>query len=192
MQDLLTSTIELIFFSFAIVMAFDFVNGLRCVSQPVQVHAQIQSRPQTEPEAIAQRSRQRQIAPRTEMLEPLGYLPDPWTLPVDEVPAIPQKPVPPAQPDPKPLLLLPQAKESNAQGLLSTSVKPTLDELLMGVDIDTLKLRPARKIASALGVAQKVNRRDLPLEWLRAQIKKRLEQTPTETAQVIAEVLKAS
>lgn len=92
----------------------------------------------------------------------------------------------------KPLLLLPQAKEIITQPPLQALTKPALDELLVGVDIETLKLRPARKIASALGVAQKVNRKDLPLEWLRAQIKKRLEQTPNETELVIAEVLKAS
>lgn len=67
------------------------------------------------------------------------------------------------------------------------TVPLSLEEVLQGVDIDTLQLRPARKIAKALSIAQKVNGRDQPLSWLRAQIKARLQQ-PQE---VPAEALKA-
>ncbi|MDY7016200.1 MAG: hypothetical protein SVX43_21905 [Cyanobacteriota bacterium] len=56
-------------------------------------------------------------------------------------------------------------------------------------DIETLQLRPARKIAKQLGIQQKVNGKDQPLSWLRAQIKKRLEEEPQTTAPIIAEVL---
>lgn len=181
MSDLLVSLIELIVISFIGIMVFDFVDGLVHLARSVQS----QSKVQIEPEAIAPET----ITPITEPLSPLG-LPDPWMLPAEAL-AIPQR-LAPAQSQMKPLLLLPQAKEISTQPPLQALTKPALDELLIGVDLETLKLRPARKIASALGLAQKVNRRDLPLEWLRAQIKKRLEQTPHETAQVIAEVLKAS
>ncbi|MCC0178027.1 hypothetical protein I4641_13665, partial [Waterburya agarophytonicola K14] len=39
--------------------------------------------------------------------------------------------------------------------------KPTVEELLYGVEIDKITLRKARKIASALGIKQKVNGRKL-------------------------------
>ena len=68
----------------------------------------------------------------------------------------------------------------------------TIGELLSGVDLDKLQLRPARKIAGKLGIQQKVNGKDQPLSWLRAQIKKRFSEKPIETAPVIVEALKAS
>jgi hypothetical protein len=72
------------------------------------------------------------------------------------------------------------------------SNSPTIEELLTGVDLDNLQLRPARKIAGKLGIQQKVNGKDQPLSWLRVQIKKRFSEKPIETAPVIAEALKAS
>jgi len=68
----------------------------------------------------------------------------------------------------------------------------TILELLSGVDLDKLQLRPARKIAGKLGIQQKVNGKDQPLSWLRAQIKKHFSEKPIETAPVIVEALKAS
>lgn len=68
----------------------------------------------------------------------------------------------------------------------------TIVELLSGFDLDKLQLRPARKIAGKLGIQQKVNGKDQPLSWLRAQIKKRFSEKPIETAPVIVEALKAS
>lgn len=47
--------------------------------------------------------------------------------------------------------------------------------------IDKLKLRQARKIASQLGIRQKINGKDQPLSWLRSQIKQRLK-TDTKVA----------
>lgn len=70
--------------------------------------------------------------------------------------------------------------------------EPTIEELLQDIDLDTLQLRPARKICSKLGIQQKVNGKDAPLSWLRAQIKGHLTEKPQETAQVIMSVLKAS
>jgi hypothetical protein len=46
------------------------------------------------------------------------------------------------------------------------------------LDIENLKLRPARKLAVALKIKQKVNGKDQPLPWLRAQIKKALQDKP--------------
>lgn len=66
---------------------------------------------------------------------------------------------------------------------------PTLEELLEGIDLDTIPLRPARKIAGKLGIAQKVKGKDVPLAWLRAQIKSRLSDLPYETAPIILEIM---
>jgi hypothetical protein len=76
--------------------------------------------------------------------------------------------------------------------LESPNQEPTLEEQLLGIDLDTLQLRPARKICSRLGIQQKVNSKDAPLSWLRAQIKAKLSEKPTEVVPVIQEVLLAS
>ena len=76
--------------------------------------------------------------------------------------------------------------------LESPNQEPTLKELLQGINIDTLQLRPARKICGRLGIQQKVNSKDAPLSWLRAQIKAKLSEKPTEAVPVIQEVLRAS
>jgi hypothetical protein len=68
----------------------------------------------------------------------------------------------------------------------------TLEQLLKGIDLDKLQLRPARKIAGRLNIQQKVNGKDQPLGFLRAQIKKRLSEQPQEVAPVIEEILRAS
>jgi hypothetical protein len=76
--------------------------------------------------------------------------------------------------------------------LESPNQEPTLKELLQGINIDTLQLRPARKICSRLGIQQKVNGKDAPLSWLRSQIKSRLSEKPTEVVPIIQEVLEAA
>ena len=68
--------------------------------------------------------------------------------------------------------------------------KPTVEELLDGVEVEKITLRKARKIASRLGIRQKVNSKDQPKSWLVAQIAKRLETQPIATAAVIKEVYK--
>jgi hypothetical protein len=70
--------------------------------------------------------------------------------------------------------------------------EPTLDELLEEIDLDTLQLRPARKICGRLGIQQKVNSKDAPLSWLRSQIKSRLSEKPSEVAPIIQEILEAA
>ena len=82
--------------------------------------------------------------------------------------------------------------EQESSTLEPPNQKPTLEELLLGIDLDTLQLRPARKICGRLGIQQKVNSKDAPLSWLRAQIKAKLSEKPTEVVPVIQEVLQAS
>ncbi|MBE9044323.1 hypothetical protein IQ255_07890 [Pleurocapsales cyanobacterium LEGE 10410] len=66
--------------------------------------------------------------------------------------------------------------------------KPIVEELLDGVQVENITLRKARKIASRLGLRQKVNGKDQPKAWLVAQIAKRLETEPQVTAAVIKQV----
>lgn len=110
--------------------------------------------------------------------ERLPILPDPWTLPLNDVAEIvsrrdfqhyaPSYPI-------KPLLLLPQAKEVVTANSLQITVEQPLDQLLSGVNIEKLQLRRARQIAKTLGIPQKINGKDQPVSWLRAQIKAHLQ-----------------
>lgn len=155
MQDLLTAFAELIFFGFAIIFLLDLAIALNnCWI------ASARKRPL--PHELEAPAATFQIQPENKDLS--SVLPDPWIVPPDEVlskPQLGQR----ATSQLKPLLLLPQVTaESN------------LDELLLAIDIDKLQLRRARKIAKALGIAQKVNKKDQPISWLRAQIKAKLQQ----------------
>lgn len=93
-------------------------------------------------------------------------------------------------------LFIYKPSRSNApQHTAPTTPKPvafTASPKIESVDLDELKLRPARKIASRLGIKQKMNGRDQPLDWLRGQIIQKLQAKPQETAPIIKEVLKAS
>lgn len=70
--------------------------------------------------------------------------------------------------------------------------EPKLEDLLREIDLDTLQLRPARKICGQLGIQQKINGKDAPLSWLRSQIKSRFSEEPTEVVPIIQEILKAA
>ena len=63
------------------------------------------------------------------------------------------------------------------------------------IDLDSLQIRQARKIAKALNIKQTVTnggkKKDKPLDWLRREIKQKLQQNPQEVAPVIREVLAA-
>lgn len=87
----------------------------------------------------------------------------------------------------EPIAIAPEADTPDTQ-----VVEPTLEQPIEGLDLDNLQLRPARKICGRLGIQQKVNGKDAPLSWLRAQIKARLIEKPQEIAPLIWEVLKAS
>ncbi len=97
--------------------------------------------------------------------------------------------VPIASKEPEQVLLEEPTKVEDAP---ESQISPTLEQLLEGIDLDKLQLRPARKIASRLNIQQKVNGKDQPLGFLRAQIKKRLSEQPQEVAPVIQEILIAS
>lgn len=85
----------------------------------------------------------------------------------------------------------PETVPSPTESLVTATDNP-LEERLAGIDLDTLQLRPARRIAKRLGIKQKVNGKDQPLSWLRGQIKKRLSECPEAVAPVIQEVLRAA
>ena len=171
MQDLLTALAELIFFGFAIIFLLDLAITLNncwiASAQKLPLPHQIEV-----PAATFQ------IQPKSKDL--FSVLPDPWILPLDEVLSKPlsgQR----ATSQLKPLLLLPQ-----------NTAEPNLDELLSTINIDKLQLRQARKIAKALGIAQKVNKKDQPISWLRAQIKAKLQQPqelPTTAILAVRELL---
>ena len=151
MQDLLNASIELLFVGFSSVFLLDLLIALKnCWIASALT-------PQAKPDKKAI------IAP---------VMPDPWTLPLDEAVSTPQ---PFSAIHLKPLLLLPPAKEIFTSPLQITT-EPALDNLFSSIDIDKLQLRPARKIAKALGLAQKVDKKDQPISWLRAQIKMKLQQ----------------
>lgn len=82
----------------------------------------------------------------------------------------------------KPLQLLPPAKETNI------AVASQLEDLLLGVNIDKLKLRQARRISKVLGIAQKVNGKDQKLSFLRSQIKLKLQQERSLSHEVVIAV----
>ncbi len=70
--------------------------------------------------------------------------------------------------------------------------KPTIEELLEGIEIKDITLRKAHKIASALNIKQKVNGKSQPKAWLLKQIEKKLEVNPIEVASIIVEKVNAA
>ncbi len=111
----------------------------------------------------------------------LPQLPDPWLLPLLVKESVVG--VKPLQKEQKHLWLLPQGKET------SMLIAPKLEELLLGISIDKLKLRQARKIAKVLGIAQKVNGRDQKLAFLVGQIKSKLQQAKLEIVEAVRQEL---
>ena len=173
MQDLLTAFAELIVFGFTVIFLLDLAIALNnCWTASAQ---NLPSTHQIEAPAATF-----QIQPRSKDL--FLVLPDPWILPLDEVLSKPQlRQRATSQLKLKPLLLLPQV-----------TAEPNLNELLSTIDIDKLQLRRARQIAKALGIAQKVNKKDQPISWLRAQIKAKLQQPqelPTTAILAVRELL---
>ena len=177
-QELLTFLFNAIALSFITTASIDF--GTRLVIAYKQVSIALDS-PLTK---IQQPSGQ---LPLTAKPEELGQLPDPWLLPLqDKGKIVPSTNL--AQREQKHLRLLPPAKTINVSNL-------DLKDLLRGVDLDKLKLRQARKLAKTLGIAQKVNGRDQKLDFLRSQIKVKLQQETllnTEVRELIREARLAS
>lgn len=125
----------------------------------------------------------------------LAQLPDPWLLPVEEISAPSDRGI---QQQPKPVLLLAPALAMGEERSHSTIAEQssarsisTLEGLLPAVNavnLDTIKLRQARKIAKMLKIAQKVNGKDRKLDWLKAQIKAKLQQERSLQPEVLAAV----
>ncbi|WP_413176284.1 hypothetical protein [Anabaena azotica] len=89
--------------------------------------------------------------------------------------------------------------DNSNQSNNSTSLEPELEvNNSITVDIDKIDLRTARKIASAIKkstnpksdliIKQKVNGKNVPLAWLQAQIKNRLEIAPEIVRPIIQEL----
>lgn len=64
-------------------------------------------------------------------------------------------------------------------------------EPIPSVDVSKLPLREARKVAKQLGIKQKVNGKDAPVSWLRAQIQQKLAEDAS-IAAVVADCLRAA
>jgi hypothetical protein len=93
--------------------------------------------------------------------------------------------------------------ENSNQSNDSTSLEPELEiNNSITVDINKIDLRTARKIASAIKkstnpksdliIKQKVNGKNVPLAWLQAQIKNRLEIAPEIVRPIIQELAPAA
>ncbi len=100
----------------------------------------------------------------------LPQISDPWLLPIEERTEVLSS-IKLVQKEQRFLRLLPSAKETNV-----SRSEPMLENLLLGINLDKLKLREARKIAKVLGIAQKVNGKDHKLDFLCSQIKLKLQQ----------------
>lgn len=172
-QELLTYLFNAITSGFLAIAAIDF--GTRALAAYNQI-------------TVASNSPSTNIQPPLTKLPPpvtlkeLPQLPDPWLLPlpVEESVVL----VKLVQKEQKPFRLLPQAKVIDVSN-------PELEDLLQGVGLDQLKLRQARKIAKALGIAQKVNGRDQKLASLVSQIKLKLQQPKVEIVEVVQQELLA-
>jgi hypothetical protein len=122
MQDFLTALAELIVFGFTVIFLLDLAIALNncwiASARKLPLTYQIEA-----PAATLQR--------QSENKDFTSILPDPWTLPLDEVLPLPQSGQrPTSQLEPKPLLLLPPI-----------TALSNLDELFSNIDIDKLLRR---------------------------------------------------
>ncbi len=173
-QELLTYLFDAIALGFLSIAVMDFTT------RSVAVYSQVTVASNSPLTNIQQPLTQ---LPLNIIPEKLLQLPDPWLLPLTNKRELVLIKL--VQTKQKPLRLLPPAKET------SIAVASQLEDLLVGVNIDKLKLRQARKVAKALGIAQKVNGRDQKLEFLRSQIKVKLQQAKLEILQVVKQELLA-
>ncbi len=174
-QELLTYLFNVIALGFTIIAAIDF--GARLVAVYKQVSSTSNLPLTATPQPINQ-------LPLVATPRELPQLSDPWLLPLPVKESVVL--VKPLQKQQKHLRLLSSAKET------SVTTAPKLEELLLGVDIDRLTLRQARKIAKVLEIAQKVNGRDQKLASLVSQIKLKLQQAKVEIVEVVQQELLAS
>jgi hypothetical protein len=167
-QELLTYLFNAIALGFTIIAAMDFALRLVAAHKQVSPHS---SSPLTSTQQPSLK------LPLVTIPQVLSQLPDPWLLPLPAQEAVGLIKL--VQKEPKHLRLLPPARET------SMAIAPNLEELLLGISIDKMKLRQARKIAKVLGIAQKVNGRDQKLAFLVGQIKSNLQQAKAEIIELV-------
>lgn len=165
-QEVLTQLFNAISLGFVLVLAMDFSREIITLYKKVFVTS-----------VAPKNTHWLSSLPVITTPQALLQLPDPWSLPLEESHELP--PVKLVQTEKKHLRLLPQAKET------SMAVAPQKEELLLGINMDKLKLRQARKIAKVLGIAQKVNGKDQKLDFLRSQIKLKLQQANSDIVQAV-------
>ncbi len=136
-QELLTYLFNVIALSFIIIAAFDLGREIIILYKQVFV-----TPPQ--PKLL------------TSQPKPLLQIADPWLLPLAQAVAPTDRSI---QQQQEPVLLLAPA-QAVEEVELSTN-RATSKEVFRDIDVDTLKLRDARKLAKSLGIAQKVNGKDL-------------------------------
>lgn len=170
-QELLTYLFNAIALGFLTVAAMDFAT------RSVAVYNQVTVASNSSLTNIQQPLTQ---LPLFAISEKLLQLPDPWLLPLTNKRDLALIKL--VQTKQKPLQLLPPAKETNI------AVASQVEDLLLGVNIDKLKLREARRIAKVLGIAQKVNGKDQKLSFLRSQIKLKLQQERSLSQEVVIAV----
>lgn len=176
-QELLTYLFNAIALGFTIIAVMDFTSRLIALYQQVSSAPSLSKTELTQPLPI-------QPPLVAALPQPIPPLPDPWLLPLTMLVETPTT-VPVYKQSI--LRLLPPAKER----FVKTS-SPVSKEMLAEIDLGKLKLREARKIAKALGIAQKVNGRDQKLDFLKSQIKLKLQQAKSEIVQLVTQELFAS
>lgn len=161
----------------AITLSFIAITTIDLSQEIVKLYQQVFITPQQPPSTNSQ-------------AQVLSQLPDPWLLSVEEITAPSDRCL---QQQPKPVLLLAPAKAISEGRLSSSTIVEQLRdrsistlEGLLAVNLDTIKLRQARKIAKRLKIAQKVNGKDQKLDWLKAQIKAKVQQEQSLKAEVVA------
>lgn len=172
-QELLTFLFNAIALGFTIMAVIDF--GTISVAAYKQVSV-ISNSPKTNTQQPTN------PLPMVAIPEKRSQLPDPWLLPLPVEETVASAKL--AYKEQKHLRLLPPAKAIDVSN-------PKAENLLLGVDLDKLKLRQARKIAKVLGIAQKVNGRDQKLGFLVSQIKLKLQQAKAEIVERVKQELLA-
>lgn len=117
-----------------------------------------------------------------EMFEEIALEPTPIP---DPEPA----PAPEPQPDPEPTPTPKSQPIPEPELTPEPETEPTPMPRLL--DLDRLKQAEARKLAKALGIRQKVNGKNQPLGWLKAQIKAALDSADPEKLEELEEILAA-
>ncbi len=165
-QELLTFLFDTLFLGFITIAVFDFsIQAITLYKDILNTPAKISINSQ--PQQLPQSSNPMLLA--TEQLKTIASSSQS------------------AQKPPLALALAKAAGEGRSRRQPSAN-KSTIDDDLWNLNVDELKLRPARKIAKLLGIAQKVNGKDQKLSFLRSQIKLKFQQTRSLSPEVVIAV----